>query len=137
MVISRVPLPQSNDSNPSLRFTWTGRFTYFFVISSPPLICGTVEVPNKTWKSAEQILLNFHWLWLQKWIFQRLLKIMVTWVPSLSIVNWKLHLMRTWSADSTHVWFFFFFSLFYIIYIYIYIFFFKQIDLPMNESLAL
>ena len=37
---------------PHLRFTWIGRFKNFlyFIISSPPLISGTVEVPNKTWK---------------------------------------------------------------------------------------
>ena len=97
---------QCSDSNPSftLYLDWTLYIFLYFIISSPLLIPGTVEVPYKTGKSAEQILFKFHWLWLQKWIFQRLLKIMVTWVPSLSIVNWKLQncLMRTWwSADST------------------------------------
>ena len=95
---------QCSDSNPSftLYLDWTLYIFLYFIISSPLLIPGTVEVPYKTGKSAEQILFKFHWLWLQKWIFQRLLKIMITWVPSLSIMNWKLHLMRTWSADSTH-----------------------------------
>ena len=46
---------QSNDSNPSftLYLDWTLYIFLYFVISSPPLICGKVEVPNKTWKSAE------------------------------------------------------------------------------------
>ena len=46
---------QSNDSNPSftLYLDWMLYIFLYFVISSPPLICGKMEVPNKTWKSAE------------------------------------------------------------------------------------